>query len=302
MKKFVIVTTLSLSLILTSCSPIKNISSSKSKDTNISTNSKDIESIKEFDKKSWKEFIDLYNNTEHIVNTLSSNDKLHMYNEFNKTEEHFKSKENIFDFGNTEEEKMYLADFSDLAKYGKNTCNNLKQYINSEQIKYLSDGKDNLEKCTEKITLIVLNREKFLKKAGYNESEIKEIINSDLKELNYGSNEIDDLNIDSIFDENTLKSVKEIENVDPEPNTANNETSNYFYFNSDYSDLIGTYKTVQAGKANVRSGPGFYYSIIDTAYRGNSVYIYDAEFADDRIWCNIGYGWISINTLNGLIR
>ena len=225
-----------------------------------------------------------------------------MYNGLNKTEEHFESKENIFNFATTEEEKMYLDDFSDLAKYGKNTCNNLKQYLNSEEIKFLSDGKDNLEKCTEKITLIILNREKFLKKAGYNENEIKEIINYDLKELNYGFNEIDNIDIDSIFDENTLKSVEEIENVDPKPNTANNETSNYFYFNSDYSDLIGTYKTVQADNANVRSGPGFYYSIIDTAYRGNSVYIYDAEFADDRIWCNIGYGWISINTLNGLIR
>lgn len=68
------------------------------------------------------------------------------------------------------------------------------------------------------------------------------------------------------------------------------------------SSLIDTYQFVTAGKANVRSGPGFDYGIEFTLYKGDSVYGYDTRRANGRTWCNIGNGWISYRTLNGEIK
>lgn len=65
------------------------------------------------------------------------------------------------------------------------------------------------------------------------------------------------------------------------------------------SSLVGTYQFVTSGKANVRSGPGFAYSISYVLHRGDPVYVYDTRRSDGRTWCNVGDGWISYRTLNG---
>lgn len=71
---------------------------------------------------------------------------------------------------------------------------------------------------------------------------------------------------------------------------------------NDYSSLVGTFNYVTSSNANVRSGPGFSYPIIYNLSKGDSVYISDTKYADERIWCNIGDGWVSINTINGAIN
>ena len=65
------------------------------------------------------------------------------------------------------------------------------------------------------------------------------------------------------------------------------------------SSLVGTYQFVTSGKANVRSGPGFAYTISYVLQKGDAVYVYDTRSADGRTWCNVGNGWISYRTLNG---
>ena len=69
--------------------------------------------------------------------------------------------------------------------------------------------------------------------------------------------------------------------------------------NREVSSLVGTYQFVTSGKANVRSGPGFAYSISYVLHRGDPVYVYDTKRSDGRTWCNVGNGWISYRTLNG---
>ena len=69
--------------------------------------------------------------------------------------------------------------------------------------------------------------------------------------------------------------------------------------NREVSSLIGTYQFVTSGKANVRSGPGFAYTISYVLHKGDPVYVYDTRRADGRTWCNVGNGWISYRTLNG---
>ena len=69
--------------------------------------------------------------------------------------------------------------------------------------------------------------------------------------------------------------------------------------NREVSSLVGTYQFVTSGKANVRSGPGFAYTISYVLHRGDPVYVYDTKRSDGRTWCNVGNGWISYRTLNG---
>lgn len=69
--------------------------------------------------------------------------------------------------------------------------------------------------------------------------------------------------------------------------------------NREVSSLVDTYQFVTSGKANVRSGPGFAYSISYVLHRGDPVYVYDTRRSDGRTWCNVGDGWISYRTLNG---
>lgn len=63
--------------------------------------------------------------------------------------------------------------------------------------------------------------------------------------------------------------------------------------------LQGTYQYITSSVANIRSGPGLKYSITGKLYEGDSVYVYDAREDGERVWCNIGIGWVSYRTMNG---
>lgn len=67
--------------------------------------------------------------------------------------------------------------------------------------------------------------------------------------------------------------------------------------------IIGTYQSVTAGEANIRTGPSKGSSIITSISRGSTVYVEDIYVeSSERIWCKITYGgregWISYNTMN----
>lgn len=291
MKSKLIILSISLSLLLTGCN-----SSSANKKTNpgssISSTKIDTESLRQFDKKSWEDFLYLYNSHNKIIETIENENELDLYNKLDKLNLFFSEKTDTYNYGTNEIENDYLDDFSILALSGKEACVNLMEYINNKEIKALSEAKDSLEKSKEKITLIVLNREKLLSKAGYNNEEIKQITESDLSKISYKQNYIDDFNLNELFEEKKEQVNKQV--------TKNIEHT--YYIEDDYSSLVGTYKTVKPSSANVRTGPGFAYPISFHLVRGDSVYIRSVEYADERLWCYIGNGWISINTLNGIIK
>lgn len=291
MKSKLIILSISLSLLLTGCN-----SSSANKKTNpgssISSTKINTESLRQFDKKSWEDFLYLYNSHNKIIETIENENELDLYNKLDKLNLFFSEKTDTYNYGTNEIENDYLDDFSILALSGKEACVNLMEYINNKEIKALSEAKDSLEKSKEKITLIVLNREKLLSKAGYNNEEIKQITESDLSKISYKQNYIDDFNLNELFEEKKEQVNKQV--------TKNIEHT--YYIEDDYSSLVGTYKTVKPSSANVRTGPGFAYPISFHLVRGDSVYIRSVEYADERLWCYIGNGWISINTLNGIIK
>lgn len=76
------------------------------------------------------------------------------------------------------------------------------------------------------------------------------------------------------------------------------------YRNSgNYNGLVGTYQTIVAGKANIRSGPSKGSSVIGVLSRGATVYVDDIYVESSaRTWCHTSRGWVSYNTMNGNIR
>lgn len=100
-------------------------------------------------------------------------------------------------------------------------------------------------------------------------------------------------------DNNSTEEVSDNDTEDFVETPAETETE---MIDNDYFDnLIGEYRYISSSNANIRSGPGFSYPIIANHSKGDLVYIRDIREADERIWCNIGTGWISINTINGAI-
>lgn len=293
MKKPMLIPIILTSFLLISC----NNNQSAKPSTNVSSisSNNDIESIKEFDTKSWTDFKEIYTNHNKIIETIENDDDLAIYNSLDKLESFFKEKPKSLNYGKSDAEKDYLNDLSDLSLSGSSACSSLKEYINTKEIKYLSDAKNALDKSKEKITLITLNREKILKKANYNEDEIKNTTDAALSDLSFENNSIDNFDLNEIFlDEDKVETATE--------NTTNSDTNVYLYYGDDYSSIVGTYKTVKSSNANVRKGPGFDYGIYYHLSKGDSVYISAVEYADERLWCYIGDGWLSINTLNGAIN
>ncbi|WP_277220968.1 zinc-ribbon domain-containing protein [Peptoniphilus vaginalis] len=115
--------------------------------------------------------------------------------------------------------------------------------------------------------------------------------NADFKKM------LEDLNLEKTNNDN--KAQEESEATKQKARADELEAQIQRLQNREVSSLVGTYQFVTSGKANVRSGPGFVYSISYVLHRGDPVYVYDTRRSDGRTWCNIGDGWISYRTLNG---
>ena len=73
------------------------------------------------------------------------------------------------------------------------------------------------------------------------------------------------------------------------------------------NNIVGTYQSIVAGKANLRDGSSLSSTIVSVLRSGDEVYIHDTYIeSSERIWCYVstqknGYtesGWISYNTMN----
>ena len=115
--------------------------------------------------------------------------------------------------------------------------------------------------------------------------------NADFKKM------LEDLNLEKT--NNEKKAQEESEATKQKARADELEAQIQRLQNREVSSLVDTYQFVTSGKANVRSGPGFAYSISYVLHRGDPVYVYDTKRSDGRTWCNIGDGWISYRTLNG---
>lgn len=115
--------------------------------------------------------------------------------------------------------------------------------------------------------------------------------NADFKKM------LEDLNLEKT--NNEKKAQEESEATKQKARADELEAQIQRLQNREVSSLVDTYQFVTSGKANVRSGPGFAYSISYVLHRGDPVYVYDTRRSDGRTWCNVGDGWISYRTLNG---
>lgn len=115
--------------------------------------------------------------------------------------------------------------------------------------------------------------------------------NADLKKM------LEDINLEKT--NNEKKAQEESEATKQKARADELEAQIKKLQNHEVSSLVGTYQFVTSGKANVRSGPGFAYTISYVLHKGDPVYVYDTIRADGRTWCNVGNGWISYRTLNG---
>ena len=113
--------------------------------------------------------------------------------------------------------------------------------------------------------------------------------NADFKKM------LEDLNLEKT--NNEKKAQEESEATKQKARADELEAQIQRLQNREVSSLVDTYQFVTSGKANVRSGPGFAYSISYVLHRGDPVYVYDTRRSDGRTWCNVGDGWISYLSL-----
>lgn len=106
--------------------------------------------------------------------------------------------------------------------------------------------------------------------------------NADFKKM------LEDLNLEKT--NNEKKAQEESEATKQKARADELEAQIQRLQNREVSSLVDTYQFVTSGKANVRSGPGFAYSISYVLHRGDPVYVYDTRRSDGRTWCNVGDG------------
>ena len=300
-KYFILI--LSALFIFTACGKSSNDNVSKS-------------DITRFDEKTWKVLLEVYDQDKSIIDSLYTDNKLEIYNSLNNiSNELVKLKKQLLNTNSTLE-KNYNDAVLKVIDNSDKLCNNLMEYLNTDEIQYLSKASTAYKDMISAYDDVKLKRTDLLKKAGLNE----ELINSSFKDINIAdlNSKDEDLNsvlssgklptdtsevaTDDLDDSDSTDTANYDDDYDDYDNSSNANNYNYTS-SSDFSDIIGTTKTVQTHSANVRTGPGFAYGISYVLNKGASVYITDAVFADDRVWCKIGDGqWISINTLNGLIK
>ncbi len=158
----------------------QNPKSETEQETNIS---KDDEKLtendwKNFDKKSWDDYIEIINYNNSILSALKNPTNMNNYEVIKNGKNFFMNKYAALDYGNNEEQKQYLNDISLVCLSGQNTCKYALKYIDSNKPSDLSKVTDSIYEFKDRALLIAGNRNIILKNAGYSESEINEIINN----------------------------------------------------------------------------------------------------------------------------
>lgn len=142
----------------------------------------------EFDEQSWEDFAKLYNGHTSFVSAIDSfsngqGTSLDFYEYCKKTEEFFRKMSLSLNYGETEDQKTYLQPLNSMALSDQIAATNLMKYLDSGAISDMSKAKDNIAETIKAISVFADNRGKLLAKAGLNDEEIKQKIESDLSAL-----------------------------------------------------------------------------------------------------------------------
>lgn len=139
--------------------------------------------LKEFDQKSWDQFVYIFKaHTDFAYNLSLYTDGVipteDFYNYCKEMEAYFENVVNVLDYGKTEDEKAYLDKFKSIVSDDKQAAENLINYMDSDKEEYLSKAQENIESADVILLNIANIRADLLEKAGYTNEEIDEIIYS----------------------------------------------------------------------------------------------------------------------------
>lgn len=129
---------------------------------------------KNFDNKSWSDFKDInqkYNDLKNTVNDTSSPQREDI---INKAKQYFYDKENSLNYGKNNDQNKYLNSIKNVCQQAKSVCDDAVNSSSSDS--ELSNIKDKLAGIEDEISNIANKRPDLLKKAGYTEEEIKDIV------------------------------------------------------------------------------------------------------------------------------
>lgn len=129
---------------------------------------------KDFDNKSWSDFKDINQKYIDLKNTVKDMSNPERKDAINQAKQYFTDKENSLDYGKNDDQNKYLDRMKNICQQAKSVCDDAINSSNSES--ELSNIKDKLAGIEDEMSNIANKRPDLLKKAGYTEEEIKEII------------------------------------------------------------------------------------------------------------------------------
>ena len=174
--------------------------------------------------------------------------------------------------------KGYELALEELMNIEENILSSVKETISVEKLK------------VEEVNYEKENKEKENKEK---EEEVAAIKNQEQAEIKKKNQE-----------EATIKAMQEAE-------LAAINLNNDIQVRNTASSIVGTYRAITAGKANLRDAPTMDSGIVTILPLGARVYIYETQIESaERIWCYVAteengymdYGWISYNTMNSSIK
>lgn len=146
----------------------------------------DQEKYREFDDRTWKDFVEIYGVYQNYIGALdnySKGDQLNSYNAIKEYKEYFRDKYNSLDYADTEEFKTYLQPLQMICLSSQSACDKTLKHIDTLEMKYLSSAQEDIESVKQAVNMFASNRGTLLIKAGYTDDEIKQKIESEANEL-----------------------------------------------------------------------------------------------------------------------
>lgn len=142
-----------------------------------------VDELKEFDAKTWAQFLDMYTAHNDLAKAMSAYSEglisaVDFYKYCDSSEKYFMNASLSFNYGVTEDEKIYLSVFETWALADQQACKYLQDFIDSFKTSDLAKADEQIQRGVDAAAMIGENRGRLLVKAGYTDKEIAEIAES----------------------------------------------------------------------------------------------------------------------------